>query len=78
MSEEIKWPFPQPPHSLWWKISSTITLATVASFSKLWLGCLNSTKVYKREIMKKAVWSRPKGVSLITGQYSLRLLHICH
>ena len=71
MSEDFKWPFPQPPVPLWWKISSSITLATVATLSKLWLNCLNSTKIYKKDVLKKAVWARPKGVSLVTGNVIL-------
>ena len=68
MNEKVKWPFPTSPFPVWWKWSSSITILAVGTVSKLWLCYLNSTKVYRKEILFKAVNERPKHVPLITSK----------
>ena len=67
MNKEYHWPFPHSPFPLWWKWSSSFTLAAVGAISKLWLHCLSSTKVYNHETLLKAICNRSKTIPLVTG-----------
>lgn len=64
---DINWIIPalKQPSRLW-NLASTITFAAVGIFSKIIIEWLNTTNVYNKDILIKALDHRPQNVPLIT------------
>lgn len=67
MMYDINWIFPalKQPSRLW-NLASSITFAAVGIFSKIIIEWLNTTNVYNKDILVKALDHRPQNVPLIT------------
>ncbi|KAI4471047.1 taz protein tafazzin [Holotrichia oblita] len=67
MNYNIDWILPSLRNpTKFWNLASTITMAAVGIFSKILIKWLNTTKIYNRHIMLRALDERPRNVPLIT------------
>ncbi|XP_063215977.1 tafazzin [Bacillus rossius redtenbacheri] len=67
MGYKSDWVFPTLKQtSVLWNIASTITFAAVGLFSKILMEWLNTTTVYNKGVIDRAIDGRPRHVPLVT------------
>ncbi|XP_076132415.1 tafazzin [Alosa pseudoharengus] len=65
MPLEVSWPFPQCPR-LGWRLSSSLVMGMVGSYSFLWTRYMNCMKVHNQNVLLDLIDQRPKDRPLIT------------
>ncbi|XP_026857562.1 tafazzin [Electrophorus electricus] len=65
MPLEVTWPFPQCPR-LGWRISSSLVMGMVGSYSYLWTKYMNSLSVHNHDVLLDMVDERSQDTPLIT------------
>jgi len=70
MKDSYKWPFPEKPHPLWWKVLNPITINVVGSISKFWLKYCSRTKVYHINRLYNTINKTDRPVITIANHHS--------